>query len=138
MGGEKRGIKADSGTRREIASPQLRRTTRKPVGLDMPSYKCLCEVLCSDFPRGVEAFLSHLQKAEVWQNGSYSPSRPTGGGLRAQALLLALPPVCQTGLRQLVCAFTSIRATGMWHMYTRAQACTRAHTVTGVALHSFL
>lgn len=107
-------------------SPQLRRTTREPVGLDMPGYKCLCEVLCSDFPSGVEAFLSHLQKAEVWPNGSYSPSRPTWGGLRARALLLALPPVCQTGLGQLVCAWMSIRATGTWHVHTRAHACTQS------------
>lgn len=30
--------------------PQLRRTTRKPVGLDMPGYKCLCEVFVRIFP----------------------------------------------------------------------------------------
>lgn len=57
--------------------PQIKGTLRKPVGLDMPSYKCLCQMLCCDFP-------------EVWRpNGSYSPSRPTWCGLRTQTLLLA-------------------------------------------------
>lgn len=57
--------------------PQIQGTSRKPVGLDMPSYKCLCQMLCSDCPA-------------AWRpNGSYSPSRPTWGGLRTQTLLLA-------------------------------------------------
>lgn len=104
-------------------SPQLRRTSRKPVGLDMPSYKCLCKVLCSDFPRSVEAALSYLQKAEVWPNGSFSPSRPTWGGLRAQTLLLA-----KQGCARLVSDNSSVH--GSMPERQGRGTCARAHTLS--------
>lgn len=113
-------------------SPQLRRTLRKPVELDMPSYKCLPKVLCSDFPRGEEAALSYLRKAEVWPNSSYSPSRRPGGGLSVQTLLLALTPTWQSSCRQLVRTQISIWVAGMWPVPTHT------HRDTGAVLPGFL
>ena len=112
-------------------SPQLRSTSRKPVGLDMPNYKYLCQILCSDFPRGVAAALSCRSVAK-WLFFSF-----------------------QTHMRRVKSTdFAPCSDTGMpdWsqrtHLYTdlclsnrdmaRARVCTHTDTATGLAFLSFL
>ena len=94
-------------------SPRLR-TSRKLVALDMPSYKCFCKVPCSVFSQGCKG------SPQLSAEGSYSPSRPAWGGLRAQTLSLAPAPLCQTDLWLLICTGISVWVTGTWCVHTRA------------------
>lgn len=113
-------------------SPQLEEDIEETCGAGHAKLQIFAQSTLFWFSQRWEAALSYLQKAGVWPNCSYSPSRTPRGGLSVQTLLLALTPMWQTSCRQLVRTWVSTWATGMWCMPTYT------HRDTGAVLHGSL